>query len=166
VLLESAAHGVPPPPSYDAKYGSALRRSLGDLPAAALARLRALPPSLAVDLAGVRVHLFHGAPWDPLLGRVYPDFATWERFDEVDADVVLLGHTHYPLVKHQGGRLIVNPGSVGQPRDRGSLAAYAVVDLATGEATIHRVPFDPAPLIADARRHDAGLAYLEEVLTR
>ncbi|MBZ6497165.1 metallophosphoesterase family protein [Natrinema longum] len=60
--------------------------------------------------------------------------------DEYDG--IVLGHTH---VQHEAtidGRLIVNPGSVGQPRDRDERAAYAVLDTAADEVELRRVEYD------------------------
>lgn len=36
--------------------------------------------------------------------------------EEVDADIVLYGHTHIPMIKHEGDMLIMNPGSVSSGR--------------------------------------------------
>lgn len=55
---------------------------------------------------------------------------------------VVIGHTH---VQHQStvdGRLIVNPGSVGQPRDKDPQAAYGVLDTDAGSVSLHRVEYD------------------------
>ncbi|AXG08499.1 metallophosphoesterase family protein [Haloplanus rubicundus] len=60
--------------------------------------------------------------------------------DEYDG--IVLGHTH---VQHEAtidGRLIVNPGSVGQPRDHDERAAYAVLDTAADEVELRRVQYD------------------------
>lgn len=60
--------------------------------------------------------------------------------DEFEA--CFLGHTH---IQHEAvidGRLILNPGSVGQPRDGDPRAAYAVVDTDTWETSLHRVAYD------------------------
>jgi protein phosphatase len=46
----------------------------------------------------------------------------------VDADWLLLGHTHRPLVRRVGRTTIVNPGSTGQPRAGAPLATYAIWD--------------------------------------
>ena len=141
-------------------------RSIEKLSPSALSLLQSLPRSRTVALNGVVMNLYHGAPWDPLDGRVYPDFTDWDRFSDVPGDVILLGHTHYPFIKRYGEKLIVNPGSVGQPRDRSGKATYAILDPTTGAVQHCRVPFDPQPLIEDAQKHDAGLSYLVEVLTR
>jgi diadenosine tetraphosphatase ApaH/serine/threonine PP2A family protein phosphatase len=53
------------------------------------------------------------------------------------------------------GRLLVNPGSVGQPRDGDPRAAYAMLDTMAGRVALHRVEYD----IAEAQRRtlEAGL---------
>jgi putative phosphoesterase len=65
-----------------------------------------------------RIVCCHGTPSDPLNGRFYPDNPHYPFQCPGRDEVLLMGHTHYPLVrKIVGGGLIVNPGSVGQPRD-------------------------------------------------
>jgi putative phosphoesterase len=59
-----------------------------------------------------------------------------------DEDVLVLGHTHVQYAEVYDDGIVVNPGSVGQPRDREPDAAYAVVDLAAGTVDLHRVEYD------------------------
>ncbi len=56
--------------------------------------------------------------------------------------MLALGHTHVPFVKQVGGTLVLNPGSVGQPRDDDQRASYAMLDLDGMEAEICRVEYD------------------------
>lgn len=165
VLLNCLRDGTRPSAEYEAIYGSALTRTLQGLSSASLSVLQSLPVSRILTLKGVKVVLYHGAPWDPLEGRVYPDYDKWERFLHVPGDVILLGHTHYPLEKRYGNKLILNPGSVGQPRDRSVEACFAILDLTSGEVQHCRLPFDPGRLGKDARQFDPKLPYLVEVLT-
>jgi diadenosine tetraphosphatase ApaH/serine/threonine PP2A family protein phosphatase len=46
----------------------------------------------------------------------------------VDADIICVGHTHHPYVLEVGGKLVINPGSVGQPRDGDPRASYAILE--------------------------------------
>jgi len=55
---------------------------------------------------------------------------------------IVLGHTHVQHKATIDGRIIVNPGSVGQPRDGDERAAYAVLDTATDEVELRRVEYD------------------------
>src|SRR5919206_520276 len=64
-----------------------------------------------------------------LVDYALPDTEFWaRRLQHVDADVVCVGHTHQPYVLPVGDKLVINPGSIGQPRDGDPRAAYAVID--------------------------------------
>lgn len=54
------------------------------------------------------------------------------------------GHTHIPRIFRSGDRMLVNAGSVGQPRDGDPRAAYALVDTDTHAVTLERIAYDVA----------------------
>ncbi len=143
------------PHALEAARWSAARISPGS--AAFLSRL---PDRLAI---GDDILLVHGAPSDPDRYLYLPE----EAEDEMAAlqggtgpRVVLFGHTHVPaaFVRKGGGavaaaplerfrlergdRAMLNPGSVGQPRDRDPRASFLIFDTDTGEASWIRVPYD------------------------
>ena len=62
--------------------------------------------------------------------------------DDGDLDGLVLGHTHVQGTRSVDGRLVVNPGSVGQPRDGDPDAAYAVLDVDADEVDLRRVAYD------------------------
>lgn len=117
--------------------------------------LAAVPPEMRLNLDGLSIAMFHGSPWDPLEQYIYPDYGDWDAFAEVDADVIVLGHTHRPVLRHIGGRVVVNPGSCGQPRDYDPRAAFAVLDTRPREVRLERVTYDIDAVEAEVR--DAGL---------
>jgi putative phosphoesterase len=166
VALRCLTTGAPPDPAYRRAYGSALERALAEGDPALESFLQSLPLEHSLAIEGRTLHLCHGSPWDPLEGRVYPDFKEWHRFDSRSEDALLLGHTHYPLIRQCGPLLLLNPGSVGQARQRGGIACAALLDVPAMTASLIEVPYDPAPLIADARLHDPELPYLTQVLLR
>ena len=109
--------------------------------------LRTLPLIAPVTLGGVRFVLVHAAPSDPLYRYLPPETAedVWRaELAGLEADVLVLGHTHLPFLSRHGGTLIVNPGSVGLPRDGGPQAAYAVWE--DGSVTFRRRAYDQTPL--------------------
>src|SRR5205823_3147602 len=80
--------------------------------------LGALPVTRRLHLEDQHFLLVHASPRDPLDEYVMNDLEAWERrLQDVDADVICVGHTHYPYTLHVGDKWIINPGSVGQPRD-------------------------------------------------
>ena len=100
------------------------------------------PLTADVTLGGIRFHLVHATPSDPLHTYLRPgEEKRWaEEAAEVDADVLLVGHTHLPMVMRVGKKVVVNPGSVGQPRDGDPRAAYAIVE--DGEPRLERAAYD------------------------
>ncbi len=80
--------------------------------------LARLPVSRTVTVGEIRFLLVHASPRDPLDEYAPADADYWaRRLENIDADVVCVGHTHQPYVLQVGNKLVINPGSVGQPRD-------------------------------------------------
>jgi putative phosphoesterase len=73
----------------------------------------------------------------------------------VDADVLVLGHTHEPFDCHISSRIVVNPGAVGRSLDGDVRASYAVLDTETLEVTHHRLEYDLAGAVCAIR--DSGM---------
>ncbi len=69
-------------------------------------------------------------------------------------DGIVLGHTHIQHEAMIDGRLIVNPGSVGQPRDGDSSAAYAILDTETQTVDFRRVDYDIDRVISTVEQTD------------
>ena len=155
----------------------AARWNMQTLTPPALELLRALEPS------GERhgVELFHASPRDPVWEYVIDPRTAQSCLELLRHDLCLIGHSHVPLAYspgsggragggHRGpgtlelgdGRWILNPGSVGQPRDGDPRAAYMVLDLDAGTATLAAGRLRHRPRPARDRRGgpagDAGLA--------
>jgi putative phosphoesterase len=148
------------------RYGSAGMLARG-LPPRRLEALLGLPDRRSLTLGGLSVLLCHGSPWDSD-EYIYADSPAgiWNRLADCGADVVVLGHSHHPFVRPAGATLVVNPGSVGQPRDRIPGACWAILDTAARTVELRRETYDPAPVIAACLRHDPDVPYLRSVLTR
>jgi putative phosphoesterase len=149
-----------------ARYGSGLSVAAA-LPQKTLLRLQALPDHLALDVAGRTVLLCHGAPW-ATDDYVYPD-ASPEKLSAMTAEgqnLVVYGHTHYPLLQRQGTSLLVNPGSVGQPRDRKPGACWALWNSETMEVELRREHYDVEPLLQQCAARDPQLPVIADMLTR
>jgi putative phosphoesterase len=88
-----------------------------------------LPAELDEVVAGRRVRMIHGSPWEPHDAYVGRTDRRWSRADELGVDVLILGHTHEPMVERFGATLVVNPGSTTEPRQRDRRRTMAVIDL-------------------------------------
>jgi putative phosphoesterase len=90
--------------------------------------LAALPTSRYLTLDGKRFFLVHATPRDPLDEFAPAEVDYWKRrLENIDADYVCVGHTHAQFVLQVGKTTVINPGSVGLPRDGDPRAAYAII---------------------------------------
>ncbi len=88
-----------------------------------------LPLTQRFVVDGKRFLLVHGTPRDPLDEYLMKEPEIWaRRVRESEADIVCVGHSHVQFNLNAGSTVILNPGSVGQPRDGDPRAAYAIID--------------------------------------
>ncbi|WP_054841455.1 metallophosphoesterase family protein [Thermococcus peptonophilus] len=113
--------------------------------------LRRLPPvrQLFTDDRERSYLLIHGspprAPLDEYLFPWLPESEFRSVLNYVRQDDLLVGHTHISMLKVIDGRRIINPGSVGQPRDGDWRASYALMDTdeePPENVEFHRVEYD------------------------
>jgi predicted phosphodiesterase len=114
------------------------------------------------------ITICHGAPFDEDY-YIFGEFDAAEAFSYIQTPVCFFGHTHFPFAYtekdgnvegtflegnsneiklEKGVRYLINPGSVGQPRDRNPRAAYAVYDSDARVVKFGRVDYD----IEEAKR--------------
>jgi diadenosine tetraphosphatase ApaH/serine/threonine PP2A family protein phosphatase len=141
--------------SGDAGIAAAWTRTVLDDPSRAY--LDSLEPSGEVE----DVSLYHGSARDPVWEYVLSDEAALTTLVTATHPLVLVGHSHVALqvalretaldgglapagtvVELSGAQRLLNPGSVGQPRDGDPRAAYLVLDLDARTATFGRVEYD------------------------
>ena len=150
--LISDTHGLVRPEVFDALAGVALILHAGDVGGGVLEELAAIAPvravygntdvpgdpRLAAELHevfdGVRVHVSHGHE----LGQPTPE----ALLAAYDADVILYGHTHRPLLVRADGRWVVNPGAAG-PRRFDIVPSVARMRLSGHDISIEHVPLIP-----------------------
>jgi diadenosine tetraphosphatase ApaH/serine/threonine PP2A family protein phosphatase len=130
--------------------------------------LSALEPAQTVDGLG----LYHASPRDPIWEYVLSALLAEMCFDAADERICLIGHSHVALsfVRPEGdiatgerrtadeeadigsGEWLLNPGSVGQPRDGDPRAAWLLLDTEGLTAAWRRVAYDVAGAAAAIRR--------------
>jgi predicted phosphodiesterase len=139
--------------------GEAARWTQKTMSESALDRLRALRPF------GSRngVELYHASIRDPVWEYVIDDLTATACLTLQGSRLSLVGHSHVPLHYDEGARRatggyaeggttlaldetkhLLNPGSVGQPRDGDPRASYMLLDLGSWTATWRRVEYDVA----------------------
>jgi len=89
--------------------------------------LKDLPLYREISVPSRRFYLVHATPTDPLFGYCPENSPSWrEQVECIDAEVLVVGHTHTPFIRRQGKTTILNPGSVGQPKTGRPKACYAI----------------------------------------
>ena len=128
------------------------------------------------------VELFHASPRDPVWEYVLSAEAARSALDLTQTPLVLVGHSHVPLaialeaeVLDGGlapggtesqlgpGRRLLNPGSVGQPRDGDPRAAWLLLDLGASVASFRRVEYELMRTQAEIRERGLPDALAERL---
>jgi putative phosphoesterase len=112
-------------------------------------QLAQLPRKRVAEFGGAIFLILHATPFQPLYDyRLTPGISNAEldpMVAGIDADVLLVGHTHLPLIRHRHTVCVVNPGSVGQPLDGDPRASYAIWE--DGKIRLERVAYDRQPML-------------------
>ncbi len=108
--------------------------------------LRRLPFSISLMLEEKKVLLFHATPSKNNLYwyEERPEKFFKEMAEKVDADVLIYGHTHKQYRKDFNGKIFINAGSVGKPKDGDPRACVTMIDITTDTVNVDflRVPYD------------------------
>jgi putative phosphoesterase len=114
--------------------------------------LDSLPMRIRKFVSGRDLLVVHGSPKNPLSEYIFKedvDELFLNFYFDVPPEVIVMGHTHQPFVETVGETLVVNPGSVGQPRDRDPRASYGIIDLDSLKCQINRVEYDISEIAND-----------------
>jgi putative phosphoesterase len=116
--------------------------------------LRRLPITYEHNFSGKKIIMVHGSPLNPLGEYVYAEDINW-TFLKVHfkhpPDVLILGNTHLPFVKSVGDTVVINPGSVGQPRDGNPKTSFAIYDTNKHSAEIVRLEYNVEKVAKETR---------------
>ena len=172
---DKVAAGLDDAEDFNAMAKSAAHWTRESLTPQALQYLRDLPagPRIVDDM----IEICHGSPLDEDL-YVVADIDAARSIAVARTAICLFGHTHvavsarmdnhrrleieapqghpdFPTTINDDSKYMINPGSVGQPRDGDSRAAYAIADLERNVVTLYRVAY---PIEAAQKKIlDAGL---------
>jgi putative phosphoesterase len=139
-------------------------RSAGWVRREELDYMAAQPYRLDITVGGKRLVMVHGSPFEPHNEYIYPNSPSITRLGTIDADYMVLGHTHYQMAERVGRVLVINPGSAGEARDARNAfrLSYAVLDTSSGEVAFHdfqdptRAAVDPSIIPGGAIDGPAG----------
>ena len=143
---DSAAQGIIGQ-DYNLYAAKGLEYSIKVLSVEEKRRLYSLPAIETVNMNGKVVEFLHGSPEYPLDQYVFDNTQTQAEIAQfmtfVNIDILFMGHTHLPYIRQfSDGKIMVNPGSAGQPRDGDPRVSYVAFDAEKGLGVIERVKYD------------------------
>jgi putative phosphoesterase len=149
------------------KYGSGLSIALDSLDDERLEWLMSLPETAEYKIKDKKILLCHGSPWKNE-EYIYPDLvqSSLDRYSNLDVDYVLQGHTHYPMIKSIDGTTVINPGSVGQPRNGKPGAHWALLDVCINHVQHFCEQYDASDVIKESKERHPEIPYLSDILQR
>ncbi|UGV41816.1 metallophosphoesterase family protein [Methanococcoides orientis] len=106
--------------------------------------LKKLPMHIERTLDGTNMLFTHGSPRSmyEYIKPDTPEDKVLEMIDGVDADFIVIGHSHIPFIRQVGDVTILNPGSVGQPRNGDVHASCAVFDTENHSVELIKCEYD------------------------
>jgi len=115
-----------------------------------LAYMAEQPYRIETSVNGKKLVMVHGSPFEPHNEYIYPNSPSLSRLGTIDADYVILGHTHYQMAERVGRVLVINPGSAGEARDARNAfqLSYAILDTGTDEVAFENFQ-DPTRAAVD-----------------
>lgn len=99
--------------------------------------LQTLPITWGGYLDKLSFLLVHGSPWHPFTDYLYVDNPLLHQLQAFHYDIISFGQTHRALTRTETKPFLINPGSIGQSRDRKGLAC--ALELETKTMTFRRI---------------------------
>lgn len=149
------------------KYGSGHQEAIKTLTNQQLNFLRDLPVTKSVRFNDISILMCHGSPWSNDY-YIYPDCdnETIRKCDSKEHDFVLIGHSHYAFAFKNANSILINPGSVGQSRQMGGKASWAIINTINGCFQLLTTDYEVEKLLSEIEEKDADIKYLSEILIR
>lgn len=165
--------------AFNPEARTALEWTQSALSASNLEYLRSLPEIIKTEM----VTLAHGSPRQPVWEYLLDTRTATVNFEYFDTPLCFVGHTHLPVMYYLpddarmcrlmvpesfteitlAPRVIINPGSVGQPRDRDPRAAYAIYDDEDNTWTFRRVEYNIAAVQQRMRKANLPQRHIQRL---
>jgi putative phosphoesterase len=141
---------------YSKIYGHSVDVNFKKLKKNHIVFLKKLKEKLTIKIKNLKIIFAHGSPWSANT-YVYPNFKRKikKALVKYNADYIFLGHTHIPMnIKINRKTSIINPGSVGQPRNKCNNACWATFDTVNREINFIETKYKKKKLIQNINKYE------------
>lgn len=149
---------------YSKIYGHSINVNIEKLKRKHLIFLKKLKKRITIKIKDIKIILAHGTPWS-LNTYIYPNFKNKIKnsLRKYRADYIFLGHTHIPMnIKINKKTSIINPGSVGQPRNKCNNACWAIFDTENREINFIETKYKKKKLIQNINKYEGAKSKLKK----
>ena len=115
---------------YAKRYGNSIYINFKKLKKKHIDFIKSLPNKINLKIGKKKAVIVHGAPWKIDFYFYKNTKKEWtSKIKKYNKEIFILGHTHYPMnLKLQNKKTVLNPGSVGQPRNAVNKACWLIID--------------------------------------
>ena len=149
---------------YSKIYGHSINVNIEKLKRKHIIFLKKLKKRIIIKIKDIKIILAHGSPWS-LNTYIYPNFKNKIKnsLRKYRADYIFLGHTHIPMnIKINKKTSIINPGSVGQPRNKCNNACWAIFDTKNREINFIETKYKKKKLIQNINKYEGANSKLKK----
>lgn len=148
------------------KYGFAYALTKEKLNEKQISWLKSLPTQRKFEINKISITVAHGSIRSED-EYVYPNKSVeYLKGQLSDSEFTILGHTHHPFLWNYKNKWLVNPGSVGQPRDQGGLSSFIYLDLENKTILPRKIKFSIKQLEKEIEKYDPNNNYLKKILIK
>jgi putative phosphoesterase len=167
VILQDLKENKIDPEVVKEKYGRGHEQALKNIDSETQEWLFSLPVQKTIIIDSVSFQLNHGSP-SSINEYIYPNacMEQLQKCDSTEHDFVLIGHSHYSFSFRCANSTLINCGSVGQSRQKGGLAYWAVINTANRCFEIKATAYDTAKLLEEIKMLESKIGYSAKILQR
>lgn len=167
VLLQELKEGKIFSEDVIEKYGRGHEEALKNLDAKTQKWLFSLPTQMSILIDNISFQINHGSP-SSIDEYIYPNASVeqLEKCNSKDHDFVLIGHSHYSFSYKCSYSILINCGSVGQSRQNGGIAHWALICTSSKKYEIKETEYNTSELLKEIERLESKIGYSTRILQR
>ena len=141
---------------YAKKYGNSIYINFKKLKKKHIDFIKSLPNKINLKIGNKKTIITHGAPWKIDFYFYKNTEKKWiNEIKKYDKDIFILGHTHHPMkLRLKNNITILNPGSIGQPRNGSIRACWAIIDDKNTQIEFMQTKYSLKNLIKSIKKND------------
>jgi putative phosphoesterase len=138
------------------RYGNSIHINLKKIKKRHLNFIKSLPSRMNIRIGKKKTIIAHGAPWKNDFYFYKNTKKKWiNKIKKYDKEIFILGHTHHPMnLRLSNKKIIINPGSIGQPRNNSKKACWLMINDENMKFDFIETKYSLTNLIRSIKKND------------